>query len=60
MLIFDENGWRVHQHPHLMIFHISKLMEGDDRRSYRRTWDYFTVHECHSIEEVKEYLRNNM
>lgn len=60
MLIFEDNGWRVYQHPYLMVFHIAKWMEGDDPRSYGRTWDYHTVHECRSVEEVKEYLRNNM
>ncbi|QOC57645.1 hypothetical protein pEp_SNUABM10_00046 [Erwinia phage pEp_SNUABM_10] len=60
MLIFEQGDWRVIQHPYLQIFHILKWSEGDDPRSYGRTWDYFTQKECRSIEEVKEYLRANM
>lgn len=60
MLIFDQDGWRVNQHPHLMVFHIERWMEGDDRRGYGTTWDYFGVRECYSIEEVEEYLRDHM
>lgn len=60
MLIYDNDGIRVYQHPHLQIFHVKQWMEGDDNRSYGRKWDYFTVAEVRGIERVKEVVKELM
>lgn len=57
MLIYSKDGIQVYQHPHLQIFDVKKWMEGDDPRSYGRKYDYFTVKQCKSIEEVNEVVR---
>ena len=57
MLIYSNNNIRVYQHPHLQIFHVKKWMEGDNPRSYGRTWDFFTVEECRSIDRVNELVK---
>lgn len=53
MLIYDEDGIKVFQHQYLQVFDVKMWMEGDDPRSYGRKYDYFTVKQCNSIEEVR-------
>lgn len=58
MVIYQDKQVRVLQHPFLNVFHIQKWQQGDDPRSYGRTWDYFTVRECQSIDEVNQYVQH--
>lgn len=58
MLIYQGDGIRVMQHPYLQIFDVQKFMEGDCNRSYDRKFDYFTVKQCHSIQEVRELVQD--
>ena len=57
MLIYQNNDIRVMQHPYLEIFDVQKFMEGDDPRTYGRKYDFFTVKQCNSIEEVKQLVK---
>ncbi|AIA64908.1 hypothetical protein AVV44_gp109 [Cronobacter phage S13] len=45
------------QHPHLQVYHIQKWMLGDCPRSYEQTYDYRTIKEVFSIDEVNEWYR---
>jgi hypothetical protein len=56
MLIYQCNDIRVMQHPFLQIFDVQQFMEGDDPRTYGRKHDYFTVKQCHSINEVRQLV----
>lgn len=52
MVIYCKDGIRVIQHQHLLLFHVQQWGEGDCSRSYGRSYDYRTVLETTSIEEV--------
>jgi hypothetical protein len=56
VLIYSGDGVRVLQHEHLTLFHVQKWMDGDDRRGYGRCFDWRTVLETRSIEEVNNYV----
>ncbi len=57
MMIYNKDGIRVMQHPHLQIYNVQQYMEGDWNRSYSRKMDYFTVKQCNSIEEVNTVVQ---
>lgn len=57
MIIWQEGEYRVWQHPHLQVYHIQKWMLGDCPRSYEQTYDYRTIKEVFSIDEVNEWYR---
>lgn len=59
MLIYSNPTARVRvlQHPYLTVFHVQKYMLGDCSHSYGQTWDYFTVLETSSIEEVNKKVK---
>lgn len=57
MLIYQGDGIRVLQHPFLQVFDVQKFQEGDDPRTYGRKYDYFTVKQCTSIEEVRSLVK---
>jgi hypothetical protein len=52
MIIFNEGGIRVLQHPYLQYFQVQKWCLGDCSRSYGQSYDYRTVLETRKIEEV--------
>lgn len=58
MIIFNKDGIRVWQHPYHQVFHVQQWGLGDDPRSYGEKYDYFTVKECFSIEEVNKVYQN--
>ncbi|QHJ79034.1 MAG: hypothetical protein [Caudoviricetes sp.] len=55
MIIYQETYIRIWQHPHLQVFHCQKWMLGDDPRSYRQSYDFKTVKECFSVEDVRDW-----
>ncbi|URC22598.1 hypothetical protein KASHIRA_00040 [Serratia phage vB_SmaM-Kashira] len=57
MVIYNKDGIRVLQHDHLQLFHVQQWMEGDCQRSYGRSYDYHTVLETRSIEEVNKKVK---
>lgn len=57
MMIYNKGGVRVLQHEYLQLFHVQRWMEGDCPRSYGRSYDYHTVLETRSIEEVNKKVR---
>ena len=52
MVIYEKDGIRVLQHPHLQYYHVQKWGLGDCSRSYGQSYDYRTVLETRKIEEV--------
>lgn len=60
MLIYNKHPYQVVQHPHVQYFVIKKWKEGDDPRSYDRKFDYFTIKQCNSIDEVNQWFKENV
>lgn len=58
MMIYNRDGIRVIQHDFLKLFHVQVWGECDNPRSYGRHYDYCTVLETQSIEEVRKTVAN--
>lgn len=56
MLIYENEGVRVIQHPHLILFHVQHWKLGDNPRSYGQSYDWRTVLETRSIDEVNNFV----
>ena len=54
MIIHQESNIRVLQHEYLKYFYVQVLGEYDNPRTYGRHYDFYTVLQTCSIQEVNE------